>query len=398
MPNSHPDSSASPPRSARPPPGTLTQPPPLAGPSTLPSSVRPWRASSTRGWILEGPRAPGRTVHAVEFTASLMAILLAHEFGHFVAARIHRVDASLPYFLPLPVLSPFGTAGAVIRMRAVIPTRRALLDIGAAGPLCGLIVALPLYAWGVAHSDVVPAVPSATEPGHAMQLGTSLLVAWLDRLFGPHVGEGMDIMLSPVAYASWAGMFVTMINLLPVGQLDGGHVAYAWLGRRLDGLTPWVHRSLLAFFFVSLFGFIARDLRAGLGFWHFGRHINDALFWLVWFEVLAILGTLASRSKPDEGHPDRDLSPSTRAVGTLGLAIVAGALQEKTSVGPWAIWVCGLLVFLTMEARWGALRAGCGLLRHPDSGGAPLGRGRVAVAVLTLGLFALLFMPTPIAP
>ena len=95
------------------------------------------------------PRTP-------QYTASLLAILLAHEFGHYIAARIHKVDASLPFFIPLPLLSPFGTMGAVIRMRGVIPTRRALLDIGAAGPLAGLALAIPLYAWGVAHSQVVP--------------------------------------------------------------------------------------------------------------------------------------------------------------------------------------------------------------------------------------------------
>ena len=95
--------------------------------------------------------------HAAQFTGALLAILLAHEFGHYIAARLHKVDASLPFFIPLPILSPFGTMGAVIRMRSVIPTRRALFDIGAAGPLAGLALAIPLYAWGVAHSEVVVA-------------------------------------------------------------------------------------------------------------------------------------------------------------------------------------------------------------------------------------------------
>ena len=347
---------------------------------------------------VDGPRTPGRFEHAIEFTASLIAILLAHEFGHFVAARIHSVDASLPYFIPLPLLSPFGTLGAVIRMRSVIPTRRALLDIGAAGPLCGMVVAVPLYAWGVAHSQVVPLEPSGAEPGHTIQLGSSLLLALLDRSFGPHVGDGMDIMLSPVAYAAWAGMFVTMVNLLPVGQLDGGHVAYAWLGKRLDGITPWVHRSVLAFFFVSLSAFVARDFHAGLGLWHFGRHVNNALFWLVWFEVLAVLGTLSPKRTQDAAGDERDLSLSTRAIATVGLSVVAGAIQDRESVGLWTAWLVGLAMLIAMEVRWGALRGSPHLLQHPTSGGEPLRGGRVAVAALTLCLFALLFMPTPMSP
>ena len=105
-------------------------------------------------WDPSEPR-PVAMLHAGQFAGALLVILLAHEFGHYVAARLHKVDASLPFFIPLPILSPFGTMGAVIRMRSVIPTRRALLDIGAAGPLAGLALAIPLYAWGTAHSQVV---------------------------------------------------------------------------------------------------------------------------------------------------------------------------------------------------------------------------------------------------
>jgi membrane-associated protease RseP (regulator of RpoE activity) len=171
---------------------------------------------------------------------------------------------SLPYFIPLPMLSPFGTMGAVIRMRSIIPTRRALLDIGAAGPLAGLALALPLYAWGAAHSHVVPL------DGQGTELGDSLLLRLLDRWFAPPVPAGTALYLSPVANAAWAGMFVTMINLLPVGQLDGGHVAYALAGRRQDRAALIVHRSMLAFFFVSLASYLLRDARAGMGFYRIG--------------------------------------------------------------------------------------------------------------------------------
>jgi membrane-associated protease RseP (regulator of RpoE activity) len=369
----------------------------------MPASARPavrpaWR---TNAWLFvatigsclltwtafEGSFSRATAIHAAQFTGSLLAILLAHEFGHYIAARVHRVDASLPFFIPLPLLSPFGTMGAVIRMRSVIPTRRALLDIGAAGPLAGLALALPLYAWGVAHSRVVT-MDAAPSDG-TVELGTSLATMLLDRLCGPTVPEGMDIMLSPVAYAAWAGMFVTMINVLPAGQLDGGHVAYSLFGPRQNAIAQWVHRSMLAFFFVSLASFVMRDVRGGMGLHHLGRHVHNSLFWLVWFEVLTVIGALSAREGQDR------IGVRTRAFATLGLALLAGVLHDRSSVFAWGAWFVGLGVLLTMEVRWGALRKDSLLLDHPPTGPERLGFGRVAIAVVTLALFVLLFMPTP---
>jgi membrane-associated protease RseP (regulator of RpoE activity) len=340
------------------------------------------------------PLSRAAVLHGVQFTVALMAILLAHEFGHYIAARIHKVDASLPYFIPMPLISPFGTMGAVIRMRSVIPTRRALLDIGGAGPLAGLAIAIPLYAWGIGHSSLV--VVDAGGPG-GFELGSSLLTRALDALFGPAVPEGMDIQASPMLFAGWAGMFVTMINLLPAGQLDGGHVAFALLGPRQNTVARWVHRSMLAFFFVNVISFVLRDLRAGVGMWHFGRHVNSSIFWFVWFEALAVLGTLstAARSPPEDGVAR--LSNRTRIFATVSLALLAGALHDKASPFLWTAWFLGLGVLLAMEIRWGALRAPSALLDHPPTSAQPLSFGRAAIAILTLALFALLFMPTPIA-
>ncbi len=347
-------------------------------------------ASVFATWLMHDSASRAGLLHALAYTGALMAILLAHEFGHYFAARIHRVDASLPYFIPLPLVSPFGTMGAVIRMRSVIPTRRALLDIGAAGPLAGLALAIPLYAWGVAHSQLVATDGSE---GDVMQLGSSLLTRLLDAGFGPLVSDGTDILLSPVAFAGWVGMFVTMINLLPVGQLDGGHVAFALFGPRQNGIAQWVHRSMLVFFFVSLSSFVARDVRAGIGLWHIGRHVNNSLFWLVWFEVLPILGTLsAGRGATPDG-----LGIRTRVFATLGLALLAGLFRDETSVVLWLAWLGGLAVLVAMEVRWGALRASSTLLDHPATSAQRLPRGRIAVAILTLAFFALLFMPTPIS-
>ena len=389
MPSSHPDSSDSPTPSATPSvDGAAARadvPAPIAWRTNL------WLFLATIASCFITMFAQERTwagaEHAGQFTAALLAILVCHELGHYVAARIHKVDASLPFFIPLPILSPFGTMGAVIRMRSMIPTRRALLDIGASGPLAGLAVAIPVYAWGVAHSSVIPTDGSA---GATVQLGQSLLLKLLDHYFAPPVPDGMDVLLSPVAWAGWAGMFVTMINLFPIGQLDAGHVAYALFGPRQNRVAQWVHRSMLVFFFVSLASFVARDVRAGFGLYHLGQHIGNSVAWIVWFELFAIIGTLSSR------EPDR-LGIRTRAFATLGLVVLAGTLHDNRSLVLWGTWMAGLAVLVVMEARWGALRKGSTVLDHPPTGSQPLDVARAIVAVVTLIFFVLLFMPTPIA-
>jgi membrane-associated protease RseP (regulator of RpoE activity) len=188
-------------------------------------------------------------------------------------------------------------------------------------------------------------------------------------------------------------MFVTMINLIPVGQLDGGHVAFALFGPRQNRIAQWVHRSMLVFFFVSVASFVARDWSAGFGLWHLGRHVNNSLFWLLWFEVLAILGTLS----PSAARSDDRLGARTRLFAIGSLALMAGVFREGGSPLTWAGWFFGLGVLLTMEVRWGALRAESTVLDHPPTGAKPLDAVRAAIAVVTLAFFGLLFMPTPIA-
>ncbi len=155
-----------------------------------------------------------------------MAILTAHEFGHYLAARHHGVPATLPYFIPAPFL--FGTMGAVIRMSPFIPNRRALFDIAAAGPLAGVVVAVPVSLIGVMLSQRIP----VQEGGLGIELGDPLLFDLFERVLFGTGGEGMVLMLHDVGFAGWVGLFVTALNLIPIGQLDGGHVSYAVFGRR----------------------------------------------------------------------------------------------------------------------------------------------------------------------
>ncbi len=200
-----------------------------------------------------------------------------------------------------------------------------------------------------------------------------------------------------MAFAGWAGLFVTMINLLPLGQLDGGHVAYSLFGPRQNRIARWVHKSLLVFALVSLVSFVARDVRAGVGLWHLGHHVTCVIFWLVWFEVLAALGSVAA-PHGDDASSATPLDLRTRLFATVSLAVLAMVLEDRTSPVLWLAWFAGLGLLLAMEAKWGALRPDSHLVDHPSTGDDRLSLGRAVLAVVTLALFVLLFMPTPFVP
>jgi membrane-associated protease RseP (regulator of RpoE activity) len=179
------------------------------------------------GAIMEGAdplSQPLTLVSGVPFSASLLVILGCHELGHYLTARAYGVQVSLPYFVPLPV-PPLGTMGAIIRMRSPIPNRKVLFDIGIAGPLSGLVVGLPILALGLALSPVKPLT------GVVLQEGNSLAYLALKWVIKGPIPAGSDVMLHPMALAGWLGLFVTALNLMPLSQLDGGHIAYAVLGR-----------------------------------------------------------------------------------------------------------------------------------------------------------------------
>ncbi len=159
------------------------------------------------------------------YSGTLLAILGAHEMGHYLLCRHYNVDASLPYFIPAPVLT--GTFGAVIKIREAFPTRKILFDIGVAGPIGGFVVLVPTLFIGMAMSNVVPA---PTEGG-LLYLGEPLLFKLASYLMIGPVHDGYTINIHPMVFASWFGMLATALNLLPFGQLDGGHITYATLGR-----------------------------------------------------------------------------------------------------------------------------------------------------------------------
>ncbi len=251
------------------------------------------------------------------FSVPLMAILLAHELGHYVAGRLHGVDISPPYFIPMPMMF-LGTLGAVIRMRGTIKSRDALLDVGASGPIAGFIVALPILIYGMATSPVelLPA-----ESGYIIE-GRGLLYLGLLAALKGDIAAGHDIMLNSFAFAGWAGLLVTMINLIPVAQLDGGHVAYSLVGKRQDRF------SLVVTMLLPLLG-IGVGLFYGIPSWREGV-TGDRLFgdfmagaqWVFWAVLLCVMMYLAGREHPPT--TDAPLSPKRRliAIGTLVLFVL----------------------------------------------------------------------------
>ena len=236
-------------------------------------------ADSSGGlWILQPLSTLANFPWGFLFSVPLMTILLAHEMGHYLTARRYGVESTLPYFLPAPIF--IGTFGAFIRMRTPPRTRRAMFDIGAAGPWAGFIFALAATAVGLKLSKVTPLDSSAG----GIELGNSMLFWGLSRGILGVDPNSVEIVLHPLAFAGWVGLLVTALNLMPVGQLDGGHVIYSLLGGR------W-HRVISRLFTLGILLMAVVPLGANLIF-----HMNVKFYsgWLVWFVLVFVLGL---------GHP-----------------------------------------------------------------------------------------------
>lgn len=183
--------------------------------------------------------ATATLIQGVLYAISIMVILLAHELGHYFTCKKYGVKATFPIFIPMPNI--LGTMGAVIAIKSPIPHRRALFDIGISGPLVGLVFAFPAIVLGLTLSEV-QFVP---KDGMSLFLGEPLAFQWLAHLIHGPLPQGQDILLHPIAFAGWAALFVTSINLLPVGQLDGGHIVHAILGRNAKWVSWFVIAALI---------------------------------------------------------------------------------------------------------------------------------------------------------
>lgn len=232
-------------------------------------------------------KEPQDILQGLPFSLALLLILLVHEFSHYITSRRHGIEASLPYFIPAPTL--FGTLGAFIKMRSSITTKNALMDIGASGPIAGFLVSIVAVMVGLHYSEI-HALPRQT--GEMMILGDSLLFIALTKIVIGTIPDTYGVYLHPVAFAGWIGFFVTSLNLIPAGQLDGGHIAYAILGEK----HRWLSKIMIG-------------LLVLLGYFFQG--------WLVWAVLLFFLGT----KHPPILFPEVPLDPRRKAIGLIALVI-----------------------------------------------------------------------------
>ncbi|MBF0556316.1 MAG: site-2 protease family protein [Nitrospirae bacterium] len=232
-------------------------------------------------------REPWRFYEGLPFALTLLTILMVHELAHYYSSIRHHTMATLPYFIPAP-LSPIGTFGAFIKMKSPIHTRTALMDIGASGPIAGFIVSLIAATGGLFYSGI-----GLSNDKVGMVLGDSLLFSLLTRLIVGTPPEGYDVMLSPVAFAGGLGFFVTSLNLIPIGQLDGGHIMYAVAG----GRHRWISRVLVAC--LALIGIV---------YWN---------GWLFWAALMVVLGL----RHPPVIFNEIPIEPSRKKVAAISLAI-----------------------------------------------------------------------------
>jgi membrane-associated protease RseP (regulator of RpoE activity) len=230
---------------------------------------------------------PEKIYRGLPFSLTLIGILLTHELSHYFMSRRHRVYATLPYFIPAPTL--VGTFGAVIKMRPPIPDRRSLIDIGAAGPIGGFIVAVFAVIIGLKYSDV----KLVEELHEGISLGNSILFYLLSKLLIPVETDKQGILLHPIAFAGWVGLLVTSLNLLPIGQLDGGHITYALLGERHSRVSQTMIPVLIVL---------------GVFLWY---------GWLVW----ALLMVLMGYRHPPVVYPFIQLDRKRKLVGWLAFII-----------------------------------------------------------------------------
>lgn len=243
------------------------------------------------------------------YALAVAAFFLAHEMGHYLACRFYRVEATLPYYIPAPLLFYFGTLGAVIRIKGRIPSRKVLFDIGIAGPLAGFVVAVPLLVFGVFRASVAP-------PGHAASgapnLGDSLLTYALVTWLRPEA-RSMELLVGPVFMAGWLGLLATAMNLIPAGQFDGGHIAYA--------LAPRWHRVIG----MASAGFLCALVAVR------GLVYHELSAWMLWAVILLWFG----RRHPALPYEEGPLGPGRALLALIAaLILILCFMPQPLSISP----------------------------------------------------------------
>ena len=268
----------------------------------------------------------GTVLSALAFSGALLFILGSHEMGHYFYGRKYGVDITPPYFIPAPpIISPIGTFGAFIKIKSPISTRKALFDIGIAGPLAGILASIPVLIIGIKLSTIVDIAGSAGEQG--LTLGSPLIFSFFSGIFIGKIPEGKDLFLHPVAFAGWVGLFVTALNLIPSGQLDGGHIVYSLFSKKTHRIVSIAMIALLIIFGIgteSLFLLYHRLAGSGAGEL-LGRlpQFEGWPGWILWAVLLTLMGT----KHPPTIHDEGELDTGRKLLGFIALLIFIGCIS-----------------------------------------------------------------------
>lgn len=259
----------------------------------------------------------GSFVSGISFSLSILFILGSHEMGHYLYGKKYGVSISPPYFIPVPPPFIAGTMGAFIKIKSQITSKKALFDIGVAGPIYGIIATVPVLFIGLKLSEVVPVTDF--EDGTAIKLGSSLIFNLLVKIIHGNIQEGYDLFLHPVAFAGWIGLFVTALNLIPSGQLDGGHLVYSLFSKKIHSTVSQISILLLIVFGVGTKPFV--ELLSTMNFDTSG--INSSFIFEGWFGWLfwAFLLTLIGTKHPPTMYEENDIGRKRKIVAALTLLL-----------------------------------------------------------------------------
>ncbi|HEX9666956.1 MAG TPA: site-2 protease family protein [Thermodesulfobacteriota bacterium] len=265
----------------------------------------------------------GSISSGISFSAALIFILGTHEMGHFLYGRKYGVNITPPYFIPAPpFISPIGTFGAFIKIKSPISTKRALFDIGIAGPLAGIIAAIPIIIVGIKLSTVVETTSKSLD--HGLTLGSPLIFSLISDSIIGKIPEGYDLLLHPVAFAGWIGLFVTALNLIPAGQLDGGHIMYSIFSKKWHQRTSIIIILVLLLFGIGtkpIIQYFQSDLNATTLYNY--KDIFDFEGWAGWL-MWAVLLTFMGTKHPPTMYDDIQLDGKRKFFSLIALFIFIG--------------------------------------------------------------------------
>ncbi len=272
--------------------------------------------------FLAGYLQGGTVVSGLSFSVSLLFILGSHEMGHYYYGRKYGILITPPYFIPVPPPFIAGTMGAFIRIKSQITSKRALFDIGVAGPIAGIIAAVPVLIIGIKLSQIVP-VQDIGETD-VIHLGDSLIFSFFVSMIHGTIDEGFDIYLHPAAFAGWIGLFVTALNLIPSGQLDGGHIVYSLFNKKIHSLV-----SKISIVVIIILGMGTEPVVNLLSSYNIDLNLPEYLLfqgwlgWIIWAFLLVLMGTM----HPPTIYEEEDIGTNRKIVAVITLLIFLGSFM-----------------------------------------------------------------------